>query len=120
MTLRFRLSFVAVLAASVLLPLPASAQKPAAGPNTTRTVYVNAFDQNGAPVADLVTEDFEVKEGGKSRDVVISRPAKALMQIALIVDDNGTGIFRAPLYRFVQRLQGHAEFAIISVVGQPM
>ena len=42
------------------------------------------------------------------------------MQIALIVDDNGTGLFRAPLYRFVQKLQGRAEFAIVSVVGQPL
>lgn len=120
MTLCFRLSIVAVVAVSVSLPLRASAQTPAAGPNTSRTVYVNAFDQNGMPVTDLVTEDFAVKEGGKARDVVISRPAKALMQIAVIVDDNGTGIFRAPLYRFIQRLQGRAEFAIISVVGQPM
>ena len=120
MTLCFRLSIVAVVAVSVSLPLRASAQTPAAGPNTSRTVYVNAFDQNGMPVTDLVAEDFAVKEGGKARDVVISRPAKALMQIAVIVDDNGTGIFRAPLYRFIQRLQGRAEFAIITVVGQPL
>ena len=48
------------------------------------------------------------RQGPRRRGV---RPAKALMQIALIVDDNGTGLFRAPLYRFVQRLQGKAEFS---------
>ena len=42
------------------------------------------------------------------------------MQIALIVDDNGTGLFRAPLYRFVQHLLGKAEFAIVAVIGQPL
>jgi hypothetical protein len=83
-------------------------------------VYVNAFNESGAPVEDLTPTDFVVKEGGKTRDVVAYRPAKARMQIALIVDDNGTGLFRAPLYRFVQRLQGHAEFAIVTVVGQPL
>jgi hypothetical protein len=71
-------------------------------------------------VDDLTPADFVVKEGGKARDVVAYRPAKAKMQIALIVDDNGTGLFRAPLYRFVERLFGQAEFAVVSVVGQPL
>ena len=87
---------------------------------SARTVYLNAFDENGAAVENLIVDDFAVKEGGKARDVVALRPAKGLMQIALIVDDNGTGLFRAPLYRFVQRLQGRAEFAIVSVIGQPL
>ena len=76
--------------------------------------------REGRPVEDLAPADFAVKEGGKAREVVAFRPAKGLMQIALIVDDNGTGLFRAPLYRFVQRLQGKAEFAIVTVVGQPL
>jgi hypothetical protein len=86
----------------------------------TRTVYFNAFDDNGANIEDLAPADITVKEGGKARDVVGLRPAKGLMQVALIVDDNGTGLFRAPLYRFVQRLQGRAEFSIVTVVGQPL
>jgi hypothetical protein len=109
-----RLMFVAMVA-MVLVPHGAAAQQP-----ITRIVYLNAFDDNGAPVEDLVAADFAVKEGGKARDVVGLSPAKARMQIALIVDDNGTGLFRAPLYRFVQRLQGRAEFAIVTVIGQPM
>jgi len=110
---------VAALAVTVLLPHDAGAQ--AAGPQPiTRSFYLNAFNDSGAAVEDLAATDFTVKEGGKARDVVAIRPAKALMQIALIVDDNGTGLFRAPLYRFVQRLQGRAEFSIVSVVGQPL
>jgi hypothetical protein len=112
-----RLMVVASLAGSVALPHAASAQASGGG---KRTVYVNAFNESGAPVDDLTPADFVVKEGGKARDVVAYRPAKAKMQIALIVDDNGTGLFRAPLYRFVERLFGQAEFAVVSVVGQPL
>jgi hypothetical protein len=86
----------------------------------SRTVYLNAFDDKGANIEDLSPADLAIKEGGKARDVVGLRPARGLMQIALIVDDNGTGLFRAPLYRFVQRLQGRAEFSITTVVGQPL
>ena len=42
------------------------------------------------------------------------------LQIDLIVDDNGTGLFRAPLARFVQRMEGRAVMALRSVVGQTM
>ena len=90
------------------------------GTGTARKVTFNAFDQSGGYVENLGADDLTVKENGKTRDVVAVRPAKGLMQIALIVDDNGTGLFRAPLYRFVQKLQGRAEFAIVSVVGQPL
>src|SRR6188472_881596 len=90
------------------------------GTGTARKVTFNAFDQSGGYVENLAADDLTVKENGKTRDVVAVRPAKGLMQIALIVDDNGTGLFRAPLYRFVQKLQGRAEFAIVTVVGQPL
>ena len=72
------------------------------------------------PLKDLAPADFVVKEGGKAREVRAYHPASGLMQIALIVDDNGTGLFRAPLYRFVQHLLGKAEFAIVAVTGQPL
>jgi hypothetical protein len=81
---------------------------------------LNAFTASGGYVEDLSPDDLAVKENGKARDVVAVRPAKGIMQIALIVDDNGTGLFRAPLYRFVQHLQGRAEFSIVTVVGQPL
>jgi hypothetical protein len=119
-----RLMFAAALVVPVGWPQVADAQglsAPATSAGAvTRSVYLNAFDANGTPVDDLAPADFVVKEGGKTRGVVAYRPAKALMQIALIVDDNGTGLFRSSLYRFVQRLQGKAEFAVVTVVGQPL
>lgn len=84
----------------------------------TRTVYVSALDANGAPVTDLTPADFGVKEGGKQREVTVVAAATAPMHIALLIDDNGSGIFRASVARFVQRLHGRAAFAISTVTGQ--
>jgi Ca-activated chloride channel family protein len=81
-------------------------------------VHVSVADAEGLPVSDLSANDFTVKEGGKEREVVSARVDDAPMQIAIIVDDNGTGIFRYGLTRFVERLEGRAEFSLSSVTGQ--
>lgn len=86
--------------------------------SNTRVVYVSARDGNGAPVGGLTAADFAVKDGSKSCTVVAVEVSTAPMQIALIVDDNGTGIFRYPLAHFVERLDGRAAFSLSSVVGQ--
>src|SRR4051812_7932778 len=111
---------VFVLALGVGLVNAATAAGQAPAPPNARKVTLTAFNESGGYVDNLVADDLVVKENGKARDVVAVRPAKGIMQIALIIDDNGTGLFRAPLYRFVQHLQGRAEFAIVTVVGQPL
>ena len=83
-----------------------------------RTVYVTVTDKAGSAVPDLGPADFIVKIGGKPRQVVHVEPATAPLKIALIVDDNGTGIFRYGVGKFIEKLQGHAEFAISKVNGQ--
>ena len=92
--------------------------QPAIPPERTNTVFVTAMEANGAPVVDLVASDFSIKENGKDRDVLRVELARGPMQIAIIVDDNGTGIFRSGLVSFVQLLQGRAEMSLHSVVGQ--
>jgi VWFA-related protein len=84
----------------------------------TRRVYVAALDANGAPIADLTAADFLVKEGGKTREITRAEPAKGLLQIAILVDDNGTGLFRVAVARFIEALFGRAEFSISTVSGQ--
>ena len=85
----------------------------------TRRVYVSALDRNGAVVTDLTAAEVTVKEGGKNREVTALRPATEPLQVAILVDDNGTGLFRVPVARFIEGLLGRAEFSVITVAGQP-
>ena len=97
------------------------AQTPApAPPQLSRTVYITVTDRDGIPVRDLAVDDLEIKEGGKLVTVDAAGLASEPLQIDIIVDDNGTGLFRAPLARFVQRMEGRAVMALRSVVGQTM
>ena len=86
----------------------------------TRRVYVSALDDKGVSVTDLAAADFAVKEGGKAREIVKAGPATGPMQIAILVDDNGTGLFRYAVGKFIEALLGRAEFAISTVTGQTL
>lgn len=112
------LSLVGVALSCVALSIPTLLAQTASG--ITRSVFVTVTNKNGAPVIDLTGSDFAVKEGGRAVDDIRAVRASEQMQIALIVDDNGTGLFRAPLARFVQRMDGHAQMSLSSVVGQTM
>jgi VWFA-related protein len=111
-----------VLTASVVLSLAVA--RLVAGPQAstpagrTNTVFVTAMQENGTPVLDLATDDFTIKEDGKPREVLRAELANVPVQTAIIVDDNGTGIFRAGLVNFVRLMQGRGEIAVSSVVGQ--
>jgi len=85
-----------------------------------RTVYVTVTDKGGSPVTDLHADDFVVKEGGKERDVVGAAVSNVPLRIAIIVDDNGTGIFRYGVAKFIERLQGLAEFSLSTINVQQM
>jgi hypothetical protein len=98
----------------------AGLQERTAGEATLRTVYVTAVDDKGAPVLDLVPADVVVRENGQQRAVVQVEPAREPMHIALLVDDNGTGLFRYAVAGFIQRLLPHAVFSITTVTGQPL
>ena len=106
-----------VVVSVALASLLADAQSPGASARTN-TVFVTATAENGAPVVDLVAADFTIKEDGKPREVLTAELANVPVQVAIIVDDNGTGIFRAGLVNFVRLMQGRAEMALSSVVGQ--
>lgn len=98
---------------------PARAQNtPAAAASRTNTVYVSVTEQTGVPVLDLAPDDFAIKEDGKVREILHARVASGPLQIMIIVDDNGTGLFRSGLVQFVQQFQGRGEIALSSVTGQ--
>jgi len=116
-------SFASALATTVVagsLNLASSAphdRQPSAG--QTRTIYVSATDKNGASIADMQAADFEIKDGGKVCAIVSVKPAEIPLRIALLVADQGTGAFQLGTARFMQKLLGHAEFALYSVIIQP-
>ena len=85
----------------------------------TRTIYVSVTDKSGASVTDMQASEFEVKDGGKTCSIVSVAPAEIPLRIALLVADQGTGAFQLGTGRFMQKLLGHAEFALYSVVIQP-
>jgi VWFA-related protein len=103
------------LALAGLLASPA----PLAFQARTRTIYVTATDKQGSAIADLQTTDLEIKEGGRVREIVSAAQATPPLRIALLVADQGTGAFQLGMGRFMQKLGGHAEFQLVSVVVQP-
>jgi VWFA-related protein len=114
-------SVVGVALIGVLAGMPgpvSTASLPGAMQQKPRTVYASVTDKNGAALTDLQPADFEVKEGGKVCDIVSAEEAKIPLRVALLVADQGTGAFQLGTARFMQKLLGHAEFALYSVVLQ--
>src|SRR5262245_16934721 len=74
-----RVSAVAAALAALAAALPVTGR---AQPNQ-RSMYVSVVDEAGAPVPDLGTGDFVVREDNTAREVLSVRPADEPMQIAL-------------------------------------
>jgi VWFA-related protein len=85
-----------------------------------RTVHLSVVDSGGAPVAGLGPADFEVRENGQLREVFNAQPAQGRIDIALLVDDNGTGIndIRRGMAAFMQRVYQNANISIVTTAGQ--
>jgi VWFA-related protein len=90
----------------------------AAAQERTRRLYLTALDDNDGVVTDLTADDVTVKESGRLRPIQRLEPTRDTMSIAILVDDNGTGMFRVGVGRFIEALLGRAEFAISVVRGQ--
>jgi VWFA-related protein len=110
---------VAVVAGLAVAIIGAPAAVPLAAQSPTHTVYVSAVDKDDAPVTDMQAADFELKEGGKVQQIQV-KPASAPLRVAILVADWGTGNFQAGLSAFMNKLMGHAEFSLISLLPQPI
>ena len=84
----------------------------------TRRVYLSAADSKGAPITDLTAADITVKEGGKEQPVASLQPASAPIQVAILVDDGGTGAFQLAVAQFLQKTVGHGQFSISLLTPQ--
>ena len=107
----------ALVSLSLLLPAALSAQK------QTRMVFVSAVDGAGAPVPNLATTDFDVREGDAKRTVTFAAPANVPMRIMLLLDTSGTAepflqYVQAGLAAFVDAIPEPHEIGIISTGRQ--
>jgi hypothetical protein len=112
-------SLAASLLALALLPSPATADRDATQSATSaQLVFATATDLRKAPVTDLRATEFVVKEDGKECAVIAVERATAEMQVAILVDDNGTGIFHFGLNGLGELLQGRAQIALSVITNQ--
>jgi von Willebrand factor type A domain len=78
----------ALAAASLLVGFALAWQGPVAAQTIQRALYVSVLDEAGAPVLELGTSDFVVREDNMAREVLKVEPATDPMQIALLVDNS--------------------------------
>jgi len=83
-----------------------------AGTEVTRKIYFSATDSKGTPVTDLKATEITVKEAGKEYPVAGLQAATAPMQVAILVDDGGTGALQAAVGQLLQKGLGHGQFAV--------
>jgi VWFA-related protein len=112
----------ALLAGSHGLPVSPTLDQVASSPQRSRTVWVTVVDGKGAPVPDLTAAEVEVKEDGKTREVLTVGPNADPLSVVVLLDDKGSDIneIRSALAAFVARVQGRAEVSLVSVVPTTM
>jgi Mg-chelatase subunit ChlD len=108
-----------VLSLVLCFSLIAVAQKP-----QPRTIFIEAMDAAGAPVADLKPADLELTEGGVKRPVTKVTMGNAPMRIAFLVDTGAaasemTAISRTALNAFLTAYEGTDEMALVAIGRQP-
>src|SRR5215510_12669163 len=82
-----------VLASTVvaaLLAAPVAGQSKASGKMHARQVFVTVTDRAGAPILDLMQDDFEITEDGVSRRITRAGLATDPLRIVLLVDTSDT------------------------------
>lgn len=98
-----------VLAAAAL---GAAALRAAPAAETPRAVYISATDSKGAPVTDLTAADLAVKEGGKDYPIASVQLTTTPMDVAILVEDQGSGAYQAAVLQILQTLGARAKFSI--------
>jgi hypothetical protein len=107
----------AFLVCLLTAPLLSASQLSPSSP-VTRTLYATATQQDGNPVLDMRSDEFDVREGGRVQDATV-RPATNPIRVALIVSDRGGGQFQVGALRFCEAILGSGEISITGIVIQP-
>jgi hypothetical protein len=106
------------LALAVLLLAPALVAQ-----RQTRTLFIKAVDQSGAPVPNLTAADFEVKEGDATRTITSAALANGPMRVMILVDtgsalDTFAAQIKTALTDMVDGIPAPHEVGIISLGRQ--
>jgi len=124
----FRVAVATAAACTLAVFVPFEAATGAAGHQGTnprqRQVYVGVVDQAGAPVTDLATADFSIREDGVAREVLRVEPATDPIEVALLVDNSAAmaqanSDVRVALGAFVQALNPRNPIALITFAERP-
>jgi hypothetical protein len=104
--------------AATLLPEPALAQP------ATRRVFVEATHASGGAVVDLKPADFQVTEGGETRDVSSATLTRRPARIVLMVDTTEAirqpiGQIRTAIAAFLEAIDAGHEMMFVTVAGTP-
>ena len=89
-----------------------------------RVIYASVVDKDGAPILDLTTKDFIVREDGQAREVLrVARDSDPL-QIALLVDNSVSmrprlSILRRAVTAFIDATREDVQLAIITLAERP-
>jgi VWFA-related protein len=88
------------------------------------TVYASVVDKDGAPILDLTTKDFIVREDGVAREVLRVAKDDDPLQIALLVDNSEVMRPRLPQLRkaaaaFVNATRKGVPLALITLAERP-
>ncbi|MXY23607.1 MAG: VWA domain-containing protein [Acidobacteria bacterium] len=113
-------------ACALVLVLTAGASvaaQPTSAP-TERQILVSVLDDDGAPVPDLTTTDFEIREDDVPREVLRVEPAGDGRHVILLADTSqaavrATSHIRSGLEAFVDGMHGDNEIALVTFGGAP-
>ena len=114
----------ALLIAAAALVAASAPTRSALAQSGNESMFVSVLDSAGAPVPRLTTTDFIVEEDGAEREILDVRPARAPMQVAVLVDTSAslthaTSDLRRGLETLVGRLSEGNELALVTFGGTP-
>jgi VWFA-related protein len=94
------------------------------GQTVEHSVYASVVDRQGAPVTDLDSQDFIVREDGVAREVLRIAPATDPFQIAILVDTSteataAVAQIREGVREFVRTMGSGHEMALIGFGARP-
>lgn len=111
--------FLALVLSIVSLGTPVAISRVALAQGFSGSIiYASVADRRRLAVRDLGVSDFVIKEDGKERQILSVESAAIPPQIAILIDDNGSGVFTYGLTRFAELLQGNAQLAFRLVTNQ--